>query len=852
MEIPPALDTDAEDVAWALQTAASLWKRNERADAIVWLRRAAQAAGDAMDDDRALALARQAAELSDWLAQNPAIVRDPNITSIPPQEGGVDDLLRVSSPEIPISISGIDLPAVEEPDEPPTLVGARAVAPVAAPVPPPVAPPVAAPHAVAVLDEDEPTQEVNVAAFRDAVPSASEAPPAAEVHKGMLDPWSAAPPLPRPDARVPSAPDSDEGVVTSAPRMPSTPMFDERPSKASTLEVPALIPPAAKPEPPPVPVAKPEPPPVPVAKPEPPPVPVKPPEPKPPSEPSMHVAPAVRPPSEPSMPIAPAVKPPSEPSMPVAAAASPAKPKKPPPPVPKKPPPPKKLAARRPKKDEPAPASSDAPPSFVEEGDKLYVADSVALLRATRGSVQPTPPPPAVDASAPIPRAPSAPSAEEVRAVIAEEIAARAAREAEERAAEQAERAAQEAAERAAKEAWDRETAALAAKKADAARAAKDAEERAAKEAREAEERAAKEAKEAEARAAKEADERAAKEAKEAEERAAKEAEARAAKDAEERAAREAEERAAAEKAAKEEDLAAREAAREAAVKEAAERAAAEAAERAAKEAAEKAARALVEKEAAVAAAKAKQGKLDLDAVAALADLPDDARAELAAQATVHEIRKDEEIGSFALALVVAGDVDVAAQIVDAPAERLGAGTVLRARGTLAEGVPLRLVCASKDATVATWDAEHVEPAFKACPWVEDDLRAQADRVQALVGVTLGPLADRLDTELRRQVTNRLEVRDLGEGEVILERAHPVKQMLIVGQGTIELLDGEAVKGTAGPGELLFATEILGGGAAPLTARAGKGGAIILFADRAVAQELMVTCPPLLEIFAGM
>src|SRR5580658_4088354 len=69
--IPPALDEDNEDVAWALQTADALWKRNERVDAIVWLRRAAQAAGDAEDDDRALTLARGAAELAEWIAQNP-------------------------------------------------------------------------------------------------------------------------------------------------------------------------------------------------------------------------------------------------------------------------------------------------------------------------------------------------------------------------------------------------------------------------------------------------------------------------------------------------------------------------------------------------------------------------------------------------------------------------------------------------------------------------------------------------------------------------------------------------------------------------------------------------------------
>ncbi|HEX7665788.1 MAG TPA: hypothetical protein VF407_14780, partial [Polyangiaceae bacterium] len=68
--IPAALDTDVEDVSWALQTAEALWRRDERVDAIVWLRRAAQAAGEEGDDDRALFLARHAAELSEWLANN--------------------------------------------------------------------------------------------------------------------------------------------------------------------------------------------------------------------------------------------------------------------------------------------------------------------------------------------------------------------------------------------------------------------------------------------------------------------------------------------------------------------------------------------------------------------------------------------------------------------------------------------------------------------------------------------------------------------------------------------------------------------------------------------------------------
>ena len=97
--IPRALTTDAEDVVWALQTAEALWKRFERADAIVWLRRAAQAAGDAEDDDRALTLANSAAELADWVAQDrddAATTRPVASPSASAAAEAVDDLLRAA------------------------------------------------------------------------------------------------------------------------------------------------------------------------------------------------------------------------------------------------------------------------------------------------------------------------------------------------------------------------------------------------------------------------------------------------------------------------------------------------------------------------------------------------------------------------------------------------------------------------------------------------------------------------------------------------------------------------------------------------------------------------------------
>ncbi len=49
----------------------------------------------------------------------------------------------------------------------------------------------------------------------------------------------------------------------------------------------------------------------------------------------------------------------------------------------------------------------------------------------------------------------------------------------------------------------------------------------------------------------------------------------------------------------------------------------------------------------------------------------------------------------------------------------------------------------------------------------------------------------------------------------------------------------------------MFPTEVLGAAPAPHTVRAAKGGALVLFAPRGVAQEMLVTCPPLLEILAA-
>ena len=71
-----------------------------------------------------------------------------------------------------------------------------------------------------------------------------------------------------------------------------------------------------------------------------------------------------------------------------------------------------------------------------------------------------------------------------------------------------------------------------------------------------------------------------------------------------------------------------------------------------------------------------------------------------------------------------------------------------------------------------------------------------------------------------------------------------------MGIGEIVLTKNGARTETLRPGDFVFATQILSHGAAPATAAAGPGGAVVLYGDRAVSQELLMSFPPLLEVLA--
>jgi len=243
-------------------------------------------------------------------------------------------------------------------------------------------------------------------------------------------------------------------------------------------------------------------------------------------------------------------------------------------------------------------------------------------------------------------------------------------------------------------------------------------------------------------------------------------------------------------------------------------------------------------------------GGVLLGEVRGLEDVPPEGQAILAREAHLERLGTDEEAGSFGLALVLRGSVKVMPAIADLSCAVAGKGEIVWSEGNIEEGVALRLVSAEAGTEVAVWDAELLKSTVRDYPWVVEDLKALADRFQALAGVAMGSLGERLDDSLRAMVTERCEIKRLLPGEVLTKQGEPVGGMYIMAAGRLEILDGEAVESELGPGEFLFGAQVLSNGKAPRNSRAGKGGALVLFAGRGVAHELLMTVPPLLEIFA--
>jgi hypothetical protein len=139
--IPPAKKDDSEDVAWALSTAEAMFARGDGGDALKWLRRAAESASEAQADDRALELAKAAAELASVLGPSASAPPPPIAAPPPPDQLATQPAAPVIRPAAAAARPGAPPP----PPPPPAQASAAGMRPKppAHPAPAPAVTPVA-------------------------------------------------------------------------------------------------------------------------------------------------------------------------------------------------------------------------------------------------------------------------------------------------------------------------------------------------------------------------------------------------------------------------------------------------------------------------------------------------------------------------------------------------------------------------------------------------------------------------------------------------------------------------------------------------------------------------------------
>ncbi len=240
-----------------------------------------------------------------------------------------------------------------------------------------------------------------------------------------------------------------------------------------------------------------------------------------------------------------------------------------------------------------------------------------------------------------------------------------------------------------------------------------------------------------------------------------------------------------------------------------------------------------------------------LDQVRGFEDLPEEVQLQLAKIVRVEPLDAGEEVAFFGAVVVTAGTVDILPAFSDESGAVAHQADVVFTKGTLAEGIALRVVSKVDGTRVAIWEPDTFDAAIAECPWVHDELRFIADYFLAVCGAALGPLGERLDDALRGAVFKRLEVRALQPGEVLLNAAEPIPSLFVLGGGQLEAMGDAAPVEEFGVGDFVYSSQMISAQKAPHQVVAGGRGALVLYAPRSVAHELMMSVPPLLEVMSS-
>ena len=240
---------------------------------------------------------------------------------------------------------------------------------------------------------------------------------------------------------------------------------------------------------------------------------------------------------------------------------------------------------------------------------------------------------------------------------------------------------------------------------------------------------------------------------------------------------------------------------------------------------------------------------MDLAGIAALSRMSDEQRESLVKAARVILCAASVEVPEFGFALVLDGEVSVAAEPGGPVIARVAAGAILRARSTLDVAVGGCFMVTTDDTTLALWTEASLASALESDPSIDQDLRASADRWLAWVSVARSPMASQLHEDVRHRLAERLTVRVLRPGAELVAAGQPVSGMLLVGYGSVSL-DLEGAQPIRS-GEFVFPEATMSAGRATVSASAGERGAVMLVADRRTTQELYATEPLLLELLAA-